>query len=244
MTCDELREDYDTYALGCDREPVSSEIREHLRDNCPNCVPGIGRSLALATQMSSLAGEVNPPARLRKRILALVNPAVFEERPRGLSAWSLVWGATSALLLAVAILLGAQASHLGELRRSDAARLESALAVMSAPDSQDVTFGTERNLPPRGRVVINRRRGVVLIASHLPAIEAGKSFELWLIPKGGAPIASGTFRAGDDGTGLAIRTGGVPDNLSVVAVTVEDEAGVAAPTSKPIIAATAAAAGA
>lgn len=241
MTCDELRDDYDFYALGFDDEPESSEIRAHLLRNCPNCVPGVAGSLALVGRMAALAQPVEPPARLRKRILAAVNPSLLEERPRSRFGWSLVWGAASAILLAVAVLLGAQARHLGELRRAETARLEAALAVMSAPDSQDVTFGTSRDLPPRGRVVINRRRGVVLIASNLPQVSAGKAFELWLIPKGSAPLARGVFRAGSDGTGLAIWNGPIPENLAVVAVTVEDEAGVSAPTTKPIIAATAAA---
>ena len=86
-------------------------------------------------------------------------------------------------------------------------------------------------------MVINRRRGVVLIASNLPQVEEGKTFEMWLIPKGGAPVPGGLFRAGNDGTGLFIHTGNIPENLAAVAVTVEDEAGAQAPTTKPIIAA-------
>ena len=238
MTCEELRDEYDIYALGIDEEPESSQIREHLRRDCPNCVAGIRDSLSLAAQMSSLAQLVDPPARLRKRIIAAVNPALLERGAQGARfGWHLVWGATAMVLLATAAVLGFQVRDLSALRRADTARLENALTVLSAPDSQDVSFGTDRALPPRGRVVVNRRHGVVLIASNLPPIAAGKAFELWLIPKGGQPIASGMFRAGADGTGLAIQTGAVPENLGVVAVTVEDESGVTAPTTKPIIAA-------
>ena len=243
MTCEELREDYDVYALGFDEGPESTEIREHLRRNCPRCVPGVSHSLAFVAQMASMVTLVNPPARLRKRIVAAVDPTLFEEPRRGFFGWSLVWGTASALLLAVAVLLGLQARHLGELRRTESARLESALSVMSAPDSQDVTFGTNHDQPPRGRVVINKNRGVVLIASNLPPVDEGKACELWLIPKGGAPIPSGMFRPDNDGNGIVIRTGKVPENLGVIAVTVEDEAGVPAPTTKPIIAAPTAAAG-
>lgn len=237
MNCDQLREGYDTFALGFDEGPESAEIREHVRRDCPNCIPGIRESLMLLTQMVSLAKSVEPPARLRKRIIAAVDPTLLEAKPRASFGWSLVWAATSVFLLAVAALLGLQTRQLSQLRRADAARVSDALNILSAPDSQDVSFGTNRNLPPRGRVVINRHRGVVLIASNLPKLEEGKTFEMWLIPKGAQPIAAGTFAAASDGTGIAIQNGLVPDNLGIVAVTVENAGGVSAPTTKPIIAA-------
>ncbi len=243
MTCEQLRDGYDTFALGFDEGSESAEIREHIRRDCPNCVPGVRNSLTLVAHLGSLAKTVEPPARLRKRIIAAVDPRILEEKsstsPRRGFGWSLIWAATSVFLLAVAALLGWQSRQLSQLRHADVARMSNALSILSSPDSQDISFGTNRNLPPRGRVVINRSRGVVLIASNLPRLENGKAFELWLIPKGAQPIAAGMFEAQSDGTGIAIQTGTVPENLGVVAVTVEDAGGVSAPTTKPIIAAAA-----
>ncbi len=244
MTCDQLREEYDLYALGLADPEQSREIAAHLRSDCSNCVPAVGQSLALAAELSYLAPQVNPPDHLRNRIIAAVNPAFYQQQPRRAFGWSLVWGAVSALLLALVVLLGLQTRRLGVLRLEDSNRLRSALVLLSAPDSQEINFGTDRALPPRGRVVINRREGVVLIASNLPVVQPGKSFELWLISKDGAPLASGSFRAASDGSGFIFHPGHVPDNLGAVAVTVEDEAGVPAPTTKPIIVAPATAAGA
>jgi anti-sigma-K factor RskA len=237
MTCEQLRDGYDTFALGFDDGPESVEIRDHIRRDCPNCVPGVRDALSFISGFGSLAKSVEPPARLRKRIIAAVDPTVLEAKPRNAFGWSLVWAATSVFLLAVAALLGLQTRQLSQLRRAESARVSEALGILSAPDSQDVSFGTNRNLPPRGRVVINRNRGVVLIASNLPKLEEGKTFEMWLIPKGAQPIAAGTFTAASDGTGIAIQTGTVPEDLGTVAVTVENAGGASAPTTKPIIAA-------
>ncbi len=237
MTCNELREDYDAFALGTIDDPESGEIRSHIRRNCPNCVPGVQNSLRLIAQMGVLANQVEPPSRLRKRILAAVKPSLLDVPERSRFGWGMIWAAASVFLLAVSVLLGLQSRHLSALRRDEAARLERALSVMSASDSKDVTFGTNRNLPPRGRVVINGKRGVVLIASNLPPLPPGKAFELWLIPRGAKPIPSGLFRDEGDGTGIAIQTGQLPADLATVAVTIEDEGGVPAPTSTPIIAA-------
>ena len=41
MTCDELRQDYTSYALGIADDPERSEIAAHLARECPNCVPGM-----------------------------------------------------------------------------------------------------------------------------------------------------------------------------------------------------------
>ncbi|QNI38079.1 anti-sigma factor [Edaphobacter albus] len=48
---------------------------------------------------------------------------------------------------------------------------------------------------PQGRVIYSASRGVLLFfASNMPAPEAGKTYELWLIPaEGGDPMPAGTF---------------------------------------------------
>lgn len=238
MTCDELRDGYDTFAIGMEEVPEAAEIRQHLGANCPNCVPGIRNSLQLIARMSGLVEVLDPPARLRKRVIALVKPSLLDQPPRSSSwGWSAVWGATSIVFLTVAVLFGIQARRLSELRFADLTHFRATLGILAAADSEEVSFGGNRTQPPRGRVVVNRRIGVVLIASNLPAIPSGKAFEMWLIPRGAKPIASGVFRAGKDGTAVVTHAGAMPQDLSTVAVTVENEAGVDSPTSTPIIAA-------
>ena len=72
--------------------------------------------------------------------------------------------------------------------------------------------------------------GVLLIASNLPALPAGKTYEMWVIPKGGMPRPAGLFQSGPQGTAMHILPGAV-DPTVTLAVTVEPDSGSASPTS-------------
>jgi len=90
--------------------------------------------------------------------------------------------------------------------------------------------------PPRGKVFLNPAQGVLLIASNLPPAPVGKLYEMWLIPRTGKPVAAGLFQSQTNGTAMHIRPGTVDiASTGVVAVTVENEAGVDQPTTQPLI---------
>jgi len=72
MTCDELKDDYAAYALGALDGPELEELREHLGRQCENCTPGVRSALSLVARMSTAVTPMEPPARLRKRVIALV----------------------------------------------------------------------------------------------------------------------------------------------------------------------------
>ena len=61
MTCEELRQDYTSYALGIADDPERSEIVEHLGRKCPNCVPGVASAMATVTAMSGAVPVMEPP---------------------------------------------------------------------------------------------------------------------------------------------------------------------------------------
>jgi len=239
MTCAELSGSYDTFALGIEEEPVSQEIAAHLRRDCETCVPAVRRALALTAGIGLVAQLVEPPARLRRRILASVQPELIAERGNKGFGWSLLWGAAALMMLCIAVVLGWQMQRIAALRVQEAERLQWIQGVMSDPQSQLVNFGAGDTTKPHGVIAVNRKRGVVVMAAQLPALPEGKTFELWLIPRvaDGKPVPSGTFHAGKDGAGVATREGEVWDDIGTVAVTVENEGGVAAPTTTPILAA-------
>jgi anti-sigma-K factor RskA len=85
-------------------------------------------------------------------------------------------------------------------------------------------------------VFVHPRLGVLLIASNLPPAASGRIYEMWLIPKGGAPRPAGLFQSEPAGTALHILSGPVDTStLSVIAVTLEPDTGSPAPTTTPII---------
>jgi anti-sigma-K factor RskA len=76
----------------------------------------------------------------------------------------------------------------------------------------------------------------VLIASNLPPTAADKIYEMWLIPKGAKPVPAGLFQSQVDGNAMHVRPGIVDlASTAAIAVTVENQAGAAQPTTTPLI---------
>jgi hypothetical protein len=157
-----------------------------------------------------------------------------------------VWIAVSAVLAVAAVWLGLDrreqaqivASVRVEVQRKNVelARLNEALALMNDPAVKEVVFGAGAPAPPKGRVFVHPRQGVLLLAYNLPPAPAGKLYEMWVIPKGGSPVPAGLFQSEADGTALYMRRGAVDvATTGAVAVTLEAEGGAPAPTSTPII---------
>lgn len=236
MTCQELRDSYELYALGLADGPERTEVAEHLGRNCEQCVPGVSRARALNASVLVMAADANPPARLRGRILA----SVGAEPARG---WVWGWAAVAAALAVAAVIFMMQARQASretdvaklELRR-DHSRIEQVLQFLQQPDTEEVKFGTGANQPPRGRVILNPSRGVLLIASNLPPTSEGRTYEMWLLPKTGGPRPAGLFQSAASGTAMHFQPGPV-DRLQTVgvAVSIEPAAGSLAPTTTPII---------
>jgi anti-sigma-K factor RskA len=228
MTCGELRRDYTSYALGIAEDPERAEIAEHLARKCPECVSGMASAMATVTAMSGAVPVAEPSPRLRRRVMATV-----EKAPRRSRAGVFVpWAITAAMSIAL-VAIGIS----GRRQIGDTAKLQQALSILNDPAARDVTFG-ETGKPPlpgtRGRIFVSPGNGVVFIGASLPRIDAGKTFELWVIPARGNPIPAGLFRSQPDATAVFVRPGPV-ESAAAVAVTVEPEGGSAQPTTTPFI---------
>ena len=246
MTCEELRDEYELYALGLSEDPERGELDMHLARRCAQCSAGVATALGTVTAMAMLAEPEAPPARLRRRVMAAVGvePESVQEG-RGWFSWPLLIPAAFAL---GALLLWvesrnalsekqtelAQARSEIEQQATELGQLRPVLAFLNQPDTKLVNFGAGAPAPPKGSILVNPRDGVLLMASNLPVLPAGRIYQMWLIPKGGAPQSAGLFRALANGTALHARTGAVAADTAAVAVSVEPETGSAAPTTTPI----------
>jgi anti-sigma-K factor RskA len=224
MTCDELRQDYTSYALGIADDPERTGIAEHLARKCPNCVPGVASAMATVTAMAGAVRVTEPSKHLRRRVMA----AVAREPKRSWAGVFLPWAITAALSVAL-VALGLS----GRRQSGDTAKLQRALSILNDPATKDVTFG-ETEKPSRGRVFVSPGNGVVFIGASLPRIDPGKTFELWVIPIKGNPIPAGLFESQPDATAVFVRPGPV-ENAAAIAVTVEPQGGSAQPTTTPFI---------
>jgi len=242
MSCDELRDEYELYALGLVPDDAP-ELREHLGRGCRDCTAGVRSARGLMTLLAASAPPVAPSPALRRRILASVGAS----SAAGQRAWGAtpLWIALTAFSLVIAFYFygrdrdnGLQAAKFQALAREQAielARWNDALAILNQPDTVKVGFG-EATPKPRGSVFVNPRSGVLLLAYDLPPAPAGKAYEMWVIPKTGLPAPAGLFQSGAEGTAIHVRL--APVNVAAtkaVAVTLEPAAGVPQPTSEPVI---------
>jgi anti-sigma-K factor RskA len=74
------------------------------------------------------------------------------------------------------------------------------------------------------------------MASNLPAAPAKKAYELWLVPKEGAPVPAGTFWPDAGGNATLMQTS-MPSGMQpkAFAVTIEDQQGSTTPTMPMVL---------
>lgn len=241
MNCTELRDHYELYALGLADDPERDEIRAHLLRGCEVCMAEMKRAREMAALLGGSSAPAAPSPKLRRRILASVG---VEHRGFG---WAPLLAGSTVMCLAAAVYFGGRESDFSRqvVRLTDQSRaqvieltrLNEAFALMNGADTTVTSFG-EKEPVPKGKLFYNPSKGALLIASNLPQAPAGKAYELWFIPKakGASPIRAGMFQSESDGTVMRMMPGPIDANTTAaVAVTMEVEAGVDAPTGSILI---------
>jgi anti-sigma-K factor RskA len=253
MSCEELQELYELYALGAVDPAERQQIEEHLAQDCAACKTEFARAQRVAALLALSTPVAGPPKRLRDRVLALAAPQ--SERRTSVTWLTHAWATLAILMLAAVIwysysrraLTAEVAALQRKLAQVEAQNAElaarnqvllTALELVHLPDARQVTFGRPDREPPRGRIWVHPQRGVLLLASHLTPAPPGKAYEMWIIPKGkgAAPIPAGLFNSDQRGEATHVWPQPVnPDATAAIAVTLEPAGGVPAPTSTPII---------
>lgn len=239
MTHEEMRDMYELYALGVLEPAERAEIDEHLATGCDTCRQSVKRAALTNSVLLSFAPEVAPPRSAKKKLMAGIGV------PQKNWGW-LAWAAVSAGLLVTTMWFSTEEHRRTTelaLARDQVREINSKLSgvqqvvdFLNSPDTKQVNFGAGQIQPPKGNVFINPKNGVLLLATNLPQLPQGKIYQMWVIPKGGAPKPAGLFQSDSRGSAVYVQSG--PVDLAAtgaVAVTVEPSAGSAAPTTTPII---------
>jgi anti-sigma-K factor RskA len=236
MTHDELKDLYELYVLGVLDAEEKIEVEQHLAANCPQCQAGVRNALRFSTMLGTLPEAVEPSRALRGRVLASVGV-----EPKASRWWLGALAVLSACLLIAVVVLSMEntrrkdelASVQAQLRQAtnDRSRIEAVLQFLNDPGTEQVVFGKGQVQPPHGRIFVNAR-GVALIAANLPPAPTGKTYEMWFVPKTGAPIPAGLFQSDAQGNALYLLNGAVDlSGTKAIAVSVEPAAGSSTPTT-------------
>lgn len=236
MTCEDFKGQYELYAWGVMDEPERDELASHLERRCPVCVPQYAKALETNALLAMTTESLEePPKRLRARVLASVG---IEQKSSGLFSLFRWVPVLAGLVLAYGVVeyqqreTGREIASLRNTIQSDSqelAKSRQVLQFLNAPETKEVTF--EKGAPARGRVFVNPDRGVLLTASNLPPAPVGKTYEMWIVPKQGAPIPAGIFQSDAGNNAAHVQRGPVDlSSAAAVAVSLEDEKGATTPT--------------
>src|SRR5262245_24865582 len=202
-----------SYALDALDEPDRIAFEAHLAD-CPACRAEVQSFQEVTGLLAHSATPLAAPPHLKTRVLEearKVRPisARMAPPPQKPRASRLPWLATAAMLLVAAgisvfyrsersarMVAAADAdSARAQLAaaQNQIARSDSLIATLLSPDVRTTTLAAQGR-PPSARVYYNRARGtVVLAAFDLPPAAAGRTYQLWGIKQGQAPVSLGTF---------------------------------------------------
>ncbi len=112
------------------------------------------------------------------------------------------------------------------------------MATLTASDLSTVVLSST-GAPPSARLYWNRDRGQVLLAAYrLPPAPAGRTYQLWGIAEGQAPVSLGTFASAGEGRDVVRFAVPAGLQLAIGAVTEEPAGGSPQPTSAPFLAGT------
>jgi anti-sigma-K factor RskA len=252
---EQFAEDLALYALNALEGDERTDLEKHLA-TCNTCraeleqLRGDGALLALSTM------GPKPPARARQRLLDAVakeaaqSPTLAQKTrkdgaPRSWWGW-LGWAAAAAVIVLAASLwkenlalkqtLASASSQMAENARQ-LEEIRKIAAPIIEPEAQRITLVSMKSPPqPQGKAFyLKNRSSLVFVANNMPALPPQKAYELWLIPVQGAPIPAGVFKPDARGSATVVNPP-LPEGAEAkaFAITVENEAGSAAPTS-PVI---------
>ena len=213
------------YALDALDPAERATFEEHL-SSCERCREELQGFWQVSGALAHAAGGPMPPASLRSQILERAHSERSNVVPLSSRRFLVPALSTVAAVAAVAAIgLGIWATSLSQ----DLDGAESELAVLEHPDAR--TFRSESG---QADLVVTPSGDAALVVRTLAPAPNGKDYEIWVF-EDGVPRRAGLFEQ----PGVALLTRSVEPG-QMVAVTLEDDGGVDAPTGAPLFTASSA----
>lgn len=231
------------YALSALDDAQRSEFETFLRSH-PEHQAEIGDLVAVGDLLALAPEEIEPPASLRKSIMATVHaesratragsrrtprPSLLERLGGFAGVGRVALGAAAVVLIGV--LAATSLVQRGEIQNLQGALDDSRTARQEPSATETIEL---KGAPTSGKVEVVRVDGrrAVLVAEGLPPVDEGKTLQIWVI-KDDVPMPGGVFKPGEKLVSVAVE--GSLANADMVAVTVEPAGGSSAPTTDPML---------
>jgi hypothetical protein len=217
-------------------------FNRHL-NRCQSCASEVRGFREVATALA-FAAAAEPPPELRAQVLTAVArtrqlpPEVrTHARPRRARVWVpwVPWlsGAVAMAGIAVAVFFGLAQSHTQQELNQARAENQAVAAAVSVPGIKVLSHSTTKG-GVAFVVLAADRRQVYVTTSGLPALPAGKVYQLWLIGKTKI-VSAGLLPKASSGVTSVVTASGVIQG-DTLGLTVEPAPGSAQPTTTPILA--------
>jgi hypothetical protein len=191
----------------------------------------------------AFATAVEPPPALRARVMSAVartrqfqpeaQPASHKAQPvRRAAPW--LTGLAAAAAIVLAVVFGVAQAHTSQQLSQARAQNQAIAAVLAAPDARLITAGTTAG--GRAAVVVDAAtHRLIVTTSDLPALPAGRVYQLWLIGQA-TTVSAGLLPAAAVGgqTAPVLASDLLPGDK--LGLTVEPAPGSVHPTTTPILA--------
>jgi anti-sigma-K factor RskA len=256
-------EELELLALGALTAEEAAGVEAHV-SGCEDCTLKLTEARGNAVLLSFAVKQERPAGTLKAELMgriranreaeernawppkAPVTLRIPKPEAQG-SWWNWALAASAVALALVSIALSWQNRRIAtELQKEhqsaealirDREHIEKLVGVLAAPDTVTVKLaGAGDAANASGLVKFNAKTGVVLYAADLPALPAGKSYQMWLVPASGAAISAGLLGPGGHAWGN-MWTGEVPPNTQpkAFAVTIEPVGGMPQPTGPKVL---------
>ena len=245
------------YALGALSNEERNLVEAYLKDH-PETRQQIEAMESAAAALPYSVLPVEPSPRSKEALMSRVEadqraaPATRSQpsRPRGMRFENLfrafsLGAATVAILWA--IVLSAQVSRLrAEIsalsqaltaQANEIAQINPKLPLETPPAVITVSLkGTDIQPRAQGQLIVDpNSQSAVLVIAGLPTLEAGKTYQVWLI-NGGAPVSAGLLTVDANGQGVLIVTSQEAiGSFNSLGISIEPEGGSPQPTGEIVV---------
>lgn len=233
-SCTPFLENIPAYALEALDVEEARALQAHLQ-TCESCRLELASFQKVSQNLLLAVPLQQPPPELRKRLQKRL-PGSEKPRPQ-LPRWSFRQARTAVLFAALLLLLVMNLSSLYQvqvLHRQQAvlsrqvADQQTALVLMAYPGTQSVEI-TSGDIT--GSLLVNKeRKEAALLTWNLPDLEAGQTYQVWLIDSQDNRTSGGLFQPGLPFTSVLISAPVELSNYVGIGVTIEPSGGSSQPT--------------